>query len=385
MKNFLISFYVTLIFFSIFSTNFVTAQNIQSSNEVILSKNQTIDGDYFASGNNVTISGTVNGDVYTAGGNILIEGTINGDVLATGGNINITGNVTNNIRAAGGQIIISGLVGRNISVVGGNATIANSARVSGSLVTGVGMVTIQSPIEKSINVAAGNAVIASTINGNITAGVGALTLTPNAVVNGDINYWSNQQANIQPGASVSGQVKQNLPPSQPKDREDVSKNFTGFKIAFSLALALSYLLGGLLLVTLFPVYSLNIMQTITDKPLLSFGIGLLITILFPILFILLLLTFFGIPIALILLAIFCILAFFAPIVVFLTIGQKILQRNRRVTLGWSLFLGLVIYILLTFIPIIGGLISIIATMIGIGAILIQQKNIYQTLRSKKVV
>ena len=72
---------------------------------------QVVEGDYFAFGKVVEISGTINGDLYASGGQVVIDGRVNGDVLVAGGRVSISGTVSQDVRAAGGQITIAGSVG----------------------------------------------------------------------------------------------------------------------------------------------------------------------------------------------------------------------------------------------------------------------------------
>lgn len=366
-------------------TSSVYAQDSQK--DIVLPKEETINRDYFATGNNVTVSGTVNGDAYAAGGNVLIEGNINGDILAAGGNVTIRGNIAEDVRVAGGQVIISGPVGGNITVTGGNLTITDSARISGSLVAASGSVNIYAPTGKEANIAAGNLVISNTINGDLTAATGAMTLTSNARVAGNLNYWSSNKANIQPGANVTGQVIQNQPAQPQLDETKATAFLAGAKLLFKLIMLTSYLILGLLLIRFLPIDTQHIAQNIYQNPLKNFGIGLLILILFPILFITLFITGIGIPIAFLLFAVLFILCFFAPVVAAIAIGQKVfdLANRRNVSLYWALVLGLAIYGILTLVPVIGGLVSFIVLALGIGAILTERKNMYQTMRSRKMV
>jgi hypothetical protein len=50
----------------------------------VLRAGQIVQGDYFAFGPHVEISGIVNGDLYAAGGEVLIDGVVNGDVIVAG-------------------------------------------------------------------------------------------------------------------------------------------------------------------------------------------------------------------------------------------------------------------------------------------------------------
>ena len=89
-KVFLLAFLILLA--ATFATSAFAAKNFQRNETVLLSKDDVVEGDYFAAGERVTIAGTVNGDAYVAGGNVIVEGEINGDLIAAGGTVNIRNN-----------------------------------------------------------------------------------------------------------------------------------------------------------------------------------------------------------------------------------------------------------------------------------------------------
>ena len=63
------------------------------SDRAVLRAGQVVQGDYFAFGPHVAISGIVNGDLYAAGGEVLVDGTVNGDVIVAGAKVMVSGTV----------------------------------------------------------------------------------------------------------------------------------------------------------------------------------------------------------------------------------------------------------------------------------------------------
>ncbi len=381
-----------LIYFFTVGLEQVKAQNnFQNGDNVVLTKDQVINTDYFAAGKNVTVSGTVNGDAYVAGGNIIVEGDIKGDLIAAGGNITVRGNVTNNIRAAGGQIIISGKVGRNASLGGGDIVVTDSGKVNGNMVVGGGNVQILGPLEGNLTGGVGQLTIGNTVLGSVNTGVGQLVLAPSAKVGGDINYWSKEKAQVNPGASVSGALVQNIPQNNPAEQERVRENAqkaaAGFATFFSIISFVSALIVGLLLLRFIPIFSLQVADLIMAKPWLTLGVGILTLIVAPILFIVLLITVVGIPLAFLFLAGFLILTYFAKIFAAIFLGNWISRFDTfKKTSIYLLFIGgLVIYYLVGLIPLLGGLVDFVLSTMAIGAIVIQKKTTWTLLNSKKLI
>src|SRR5574341_473619 len=99
----------------------------------------------------------------------------------------------------------------------------------------------------------------------------------------------------------------------------------------------------------------------------------------PISFIIIFSTVVGIPLALILLASYLITIYLARIYVVFWTGVTIFERlGKKVHEGWALVVGLIIYFMLTLIPIIGGIITFFVLLFGLGAAILTKKELYQT-------
>ena len=375
---------IVFLIFPLIAGGAYAAKNLQRSETVLIPKGEVVDGDYFAAGERVTIAGTVNGDAYVAGGNVVVEGEINGDLITAGGNVNVRGKVTQDVRAGGGQVTVSGDIGGNVTLVGGSLEIADSAKITGSLVSAGGNLAVFAPIGKGATFGAGNATIGNLINGDVTAGVGELALTPNAKVAGDLNYWSDRGANIQQGAEVSGKTTHNFPPK--KEKQESRKALGGVLGFFKIVSFLAALVIGVILIKLAPQFTKITADTIVKKPVASLGIGLLTLIITPIVILIAAITVIGIPIALILLVLFLITMYFAKIFVSVAIGRKIVEVINQKAGDYAIFiLGLLVYTILTLIPVIGVIVGILVLLAGVGAIVMTKKNVYKQLRSKKII
>lgn len=245
-----------LLVLSFFATPFSSFAQEQST--TTLSANQTVDGPYFAANDRVIISGSVNGDIYAAGGELTFDGTAGNDLLIAGGNVTISGNVEGDIRVGGGNVIFSGAtVNGNVTIAGGSITIDPSSSINSSLVVMGGNIQVSGPVAGSVTVLGGNVVIASDIGGEVWApGVGALRLANNASINGDLTYVSSEKVLMSDGATVSGVVKQQLPPQKPeRAAEGIAAGLAGIAIFFLLADFLVSLIFGLLFIYFLPNFT----------------------------------------------------------------------------------------------------------------------------------
>ena len=381
-KPFIFLSAISLLFF--FSVGIVKAE---TQKVVTLGADQVINKDYFATGEVVEISGTVNGDVYAAGGEVRVDGIINGDLLVGGGVVNISGKVSQDVRVGGGQVAITGTIGRNLTIVAGNVEITNSAKIIGNLVAGAGNINLRAPIGGDVTVGAGNLVISSNITGDLEAGVGTMRLTSTAKVGGDITYWSEETASIDDAAKITGDTTQKEPPEafksiDPTDQKALQRNLFGLtvgaKLFGKLISFISLLIVGLLIIRFCPKFMKTTTSTIKVKPWASIGLGFVVLVTTPIAIIVLLVTLVGIPLGLFLLAAYLAFLYLAKIFVAYWAGSAILEKTgKKAGNGWILTLGLIIYMAITLLPRIGGLITFIVTLIGLGSLLITKKQIHK--------
>lgn len=379
-----------LLLFALFALP-VSAFAQESSREervVTLDKSQTINHDYFAAGDQVTLNGTVNGDAYVAGGKVDINGTVNGDLLVAGGQVTIRGDIKQNIRGAGGNVTILGTVGRNVTLVGGNLTIEPNAKVTGNAVLAGGNIDVLSQV-KDLTIGGGNVQIANNVLGNVVAGVGKLTIGDGANIAGNLNYWSEDKAAIASGATISGETKFHETKEVAQARRSSAKAIgalAGLGIFFTVVSFLSSVVIGAFILSIFPVYSQRITNQLTSNPGMSILVGLAALIFTPVLVVVLMITLIGFPIALITLFAYFLVLYFSKIFVAMAIGAYAAKIAKfRLTAIWLFVLGLALYYLLGFIPVIGFLVKALTALAGMGAIIIQKKYYLETLRTKKII
>lgn len=351
---------------------------------VTLGSDEIVNEDYFAFGDTVEINGTVNGDVYVAAKKVLIEGKINGDLLAAAGSVNISGNVLQDARIAAGKITITGNIQRNITIAGGSVELLDQGSVKGSVLAFGGDVLISAPVGSNVKVTAGELLISSSIDGNVEATAGDIRLTSKAKINGDFLYQSDEKASIDPGAVISGTVtKKDVPQFFEISPKKVYGIFFGTYIVTALINFGATLLIGLLLLYFYPAFMMRTANLLRAKTLSSLGVGFLAFILTPVLIILLMFTILGIPLAFIIAGIYIIYLYISRVFVIFWLGHSFVNRkSRTMRTGWSFLAGLIIFSLLTLIPVIGGIINFLSTVIGLGVLLFAKKELYAHLRQQ---
>lgn len=392
MKKF-IAVLLSIFTLTLLSVGIVSAQESKAVKKIVtLEKDQIIDRDYFAVAEEVKIYGTVNGDVYAAGGKVLVEGAINGSLLVAAGEIEISGTVSENVRVVGGQVMISGEIGRSLTVGAGNVEITDSAKIGRTLVAGAGNVELSGPVEGDMKIGASNLVISSKVQGNIDTGVGTLKLEPGAEINGDFTYWSDTEAEIDKEATVTGMVVKNQPPTQFSKPDFKEAGEALRKVGRTISAVtkvigfLSSLLIGLLLIRFFPKCMEKKTKIITNNIGKTLGVGFAALVLTPIVFILLLFTAIGIPLAFFILFAYLAFLYTSKIIIAFWLGLQTFEKIGQESKNWqALILGLLIYSFITMIPRIGGLASFASLVIGLGAIILGIKDTYTAGKKKNII
>lgn len=339
-----------------------------------LPQGETVEGPGFFAGDHVRVDGTVNGTAFVAGSNVEVNGTINGDLFVAGQNLIITGEVTGNIYSAGMNIRMEGEVGQDAFLAGQTLTVVEEATLARDLFMAGNSLLMEGDVQRHMYGAGESIALAGTIGGDATFGVNDLTLEETAVINGDLTYESEREADIAAGATVAGETDFRRVERQRDNRMPMSweQNLTARIFGF-LWSVLSALLVWFLVKMWRPVWWERTARPLLERPLPAIGIGLLALLLTPLLFILLMITVIGIPLGFILLAVFSILLYLAKIIVAVALAMWVDGRTRwteRQRGGWLVLLMLVVLGLLGMIPVINFFVGFLVVIAGLGAFIL---------------
>jgi len=369
MRYILNAFFCVALFFSCALYAEKKASQKSEVDVVILPFGTVHEGDYFVSGDSVEISGTVTGDLYVFASQLFIDGIVKGDALVSGGSIDISGEIAQNLRAVCGQIMFSGTVGRNAAIAAGNATFTSSGNIQGNLVCSAGNIDLGSTIGNDVRLFASNARVSNTITHNLQGVLGQLRLTSKAKVGGNVTYSSNQDAYIDAGASIGGQVVHH--PSFVKkifEGSWINAILLGSHIATFLMNFFYTLAVGAILLRFFPDTVSATLAVMHKKPGKAFIFGVFLMVVLPIISLLLLMTVLGVPFALTLLALNIIGFYSAKVYSVMWASNKLLKKvGLKENRFWTFFFGLVIYFGVAAIPFFGKGFALVAMLFGLGA------------------
>jgi len=321
----------------------------------------------YAAGPQVNVDASPAKDAVVAGGVVTINGNTADDLTAVGGNVTASGNVGGSARLAGGTVVVQGAIGEDLAVAGGNVYVSDKAAINGDVLFGGGAISIDAPVHGSLKLSSTAAYINSTIDGNVEFRGKNLQLGPSANIRGSLTYFSPEPYDRDANAQVAGAINYNQ--TQPRN---FGRGFAGFLALGFFIKLISLILAGLLLVWVLR----RRYEALTVETRHSFwknaGYGLIFTIVTPIIALILLFTFVGIYIALMLMALYALVLLFAWIVGATSFGLwalKAMNRGKMPAFRYgSVALAVLISTVLAGIPILGLIFGIVLTLAGVGSI-----------------
>ncbi len=346
------------------------AESSPESSIVVLPAGARHEGDYFAFGSTIEISGSVTGDVYLMGSQIVVDGEIGGDVLALGGSVDISGTVAHNIRIVAGQATLSGQVGGNATLVAGNVQLVPSGSIQGNLVLTAGNVDLASSIGGDATMIASSLRISSMIKHSVQAFIGHMRLTSKAVIGGNLVYDSDKKASIEPLAQVHGEIIYH-----PSFIKEIFRGkllhvlMIGSKIAGVLMNFLYTLVVGLIWLRLYPQNLERALSALSHKPWKALACGVMLIVLLPLASLIFLMSILGAPFALTLLALNVIGFYTAKVITIFWVSNRLFKKiGLRPNTVTTFCLGLICYFAVTAIPFFGPFLAFFAMLFGLGAV-----------------
>lgn len=321
--------------------------------------------DVVATGSMATIMDSVAGDAIVASGDGSFGGVAGGDYLGAGGRQAITGRIHGSLRAVGGEIHVAAAVDRNVSIAGGGIELDSAAVVARNAYLFGGNVTLNGTVRGSLAAYGGAIVLNGVVGGDVDLGAGSLRIGPHAQIAGNLTYRVRSgQARIDPAARITGKVTA-LPVT----------NRWGW---WHLLWIFGFLVLGALTVAFLPRFMAEAAEILPLRPGRSALVGVGWLVIVPIAVCVAAITIIGLPLALLMTAIYVALIFVGSIPFSIWLGQLLLssraRKGREGALINFLFGG---FLLLVFgiVPIVGGWLSLVAVILGLGTILLNAEAV----------
>jgi cytoskeletal protein CcmA (bactofilin family) len=354
----------------------VLAADLRSGDTITVASGEVVDDDLYVAGSTVIIDGTVNGELWAFGSTVTINGEVKGSMVAIGQTVNVNGSVGHAARLVAETLNVSGDIMGDLIFFASEANIASKAKIGGDSLFFAENVHIDGAVERDIKGSANEVTLTNEVGRDVELNVENLTLTSAANVQGNLTYTSENEADIQSGATVSGKTTHNIPEAkEPGPFSGIGGKILGFFMA---------LVTGLFIILIAPRRSASAADAIRNKPWISLGWGAVILFATPIAAIVVCATVIGIPVGLIALVLYAIAIYISQVFVGLFLGRWIIGRFRAVEskaiMIGALASGLVIITLLGLIPYLGFWIGLAVALFGLGAVLVSETTLRNEVR-----
>lgn len=334
----------------------------RETGNLVIPAGETVKEDLYAFGGDIRILGNVDGDLIVGAGRVTVAGNVSQDLIVLGGEVILTGTVSDDLRVAGGTVKIDGTVGDAVNIAAGTVIFTSKARIGGDIAGLGSTIEFDGQAAKGLNLVGGTVTIFGRVDGNVNVSANSLRLADTAEIRGNLSAKTQQKVLRADGARILGKfTEKRIESAQPLLSRVVS-------ILISL---IGLTIVGLILLWLLGSRSADLVRA-SMCFWKSLGVGTLILVVAPAAVIISMLTIVGFPTAVICALLLGISIYFAQIVAGLALGTIILKignLKREVNVFLSFLVGIVVLKLLMALPYVGWLVSLVAILWGLGALL----------------
>jgi cytoskeletal protein CcmA (bactofilin family)/predicted anti-sigma-YlaC factor YlaD len=330
-----------------------------------VSKEETIKGNIYLSGERVHVEGTVDGDVFAAGKDIDIDGHVTGDVITAGRYLRIRGTVDGNVRSCGNTAVISGNLGKNIMWFGDAVTVDATGKVGGTITMFGGTLAIDGHLGRDILFIGEEINVNGEVGGGIQEKGNMLIIGSNAQVDGPVKFEGNKPAEVAPGAKLASPVQFK---QMEKKHEYRDGNYYVWRVIWTAA----FILFGSVLFLLVPGFAGETIGA-AERYGAPIGLGILVFFGVPLAALIACITVVGLPLGILTFGLWMLMLCCAEIVVGTVIGNLILGKATdtwgmigRMALGFVIVR--IVYTPLAQVHVLGLLAALGIWMWGMGAI-----------------
>ena len=314
--------------------------------------------DNFIANDNVKLKKSFNHSTFIAGNKVEVSSEIEGINFTACNDITMH-NKQDYLFAAGNNIHLEEVTSKDTFVAGSSITITDSS--IRDLYAAASKVRIDSNIEGNVYIGANSVIINKEINGNVHIAAEEIRIGKNASIKGTLSYPEDAKISIAKEENIK-KIKTYKANTKEKEKTIVSK------ITDKVYSTLSLLVIGILLLIVLPKF----FDTIGKKKENELGKNILIGFLgligIPLFSLLTIISIIGLPLGIISFVLYIIFIYLSIIPSSYYFGKLLIKdkiENNYLILTISLFA----ISLLELIPILGGFVSLICTITGLGLML----------------
>ncbi len=350
----------------------VFASTIEAGKSIYIPSNQTLSGNTYLAGGEVTVSSQAPKDLVASGGRVIVNAPVWGDALLAGGTVDILDTVAGDVRVAGGQVSISAPIGGDLIVLGGAVTVNSGAPVSGDVVVVGGSITLNASVAGSVRTYGGEVMIDASIKGPVIMQVAnQVSFGPNTKLSGSLAYVAPKEAHVAEGADLGGSInfmRRDVPGAGDADE------FAGVVLSTIGVIVLikfvSLLLAALVVTLTFKNYSLELARNAYRSFWKSAGVGFMVLVVGPVAALMFAISLVGLYLSFIIWALYGFVLLVAGIYACIFTGSllaRLIRKEVRVSWKWTV-LGTVVFTIISFIPVVGWIVVFLVFLASLGVV-----------------
>ncbi|HMP77341.1 MAG TPA: hypothetical protein PKE12_13685 [Kiritimatiellia bacterium] len=345
------------------------AIDFSSAAEFHLQEDATLEHQLVINAAQVDLKGRVLDDVFLLAQRATLSGEADGAVWMLGGELHAPGRVNGHLRAIAQNLSISGRLDRDLSALASVMRVATNALVEGRLDAIAEQVSLEGRFGGRVRILARSATIGGTYAEDVRVIAEDIVVLPGTRIAGNLVYTSNKELFLDRSVLLGGELARSAREAPPA--RDLAAHLQG--AALHGAKAMAALVAGLVFLALFPGYAGRATRHLQRSSFRCSLTGLAGLIFLPLAAILLMVTLVGLPLGLIVAAAWGSLLYLAKVIVALAVGSMLLRRSgpqRFPHVALALLTGLAALYTATFIPVIGGALSLVVGILGLGGLLL---------------
>ena len=349
--------------------------------DLIIEAGEKLSDTLLFTGESLVINGTVEGDVIAFGRRVVIDGEVLGNLIVFAESVSISGSVTGTTISAGESVDVNDArLGGDIWSAGERVKLDRLTRVIGNGMLAGERVTVDGAIGRDLLTATETVELSGTVGEDMMAYAGEVKLMANASVAGNLAVHARSEKALKQSetATVKGDIS-----FHSRDIENRSENrFTSMKFYLLQVLRIAAaLLVGYGLLMLFPAMRDVILEG-GLAGLATAGVGLVALVSVPLMMVILAFTVIGLPLSMIGFFGWLIALYIAKILAAWVIGNLVIntQDEDQEPVFLPLLVGLGIVMIVINLPWIGGFISLVLSLLGLGMLVQWTLRNYQAAR-----
>jgi hypothetical protein len=334
----------------------------------------TPDNAYLA-GTSVTVSTALPADLAAIGGTVTTYSPIGGDALVAGGTVDLEQPVVGDVRAVGARVTVASTTGGDVVVAGAQVNVSGTARdmrIAGA------SVQVTGGAHGPVVIYGADVLLSGTYDGDVDIFASdRFTLGENTHIHGVLRYNAPTQVDVPASSVVDGGATYTGSPSYvPTNAEAKKFALAGVGIFYAVR-ALAVMIAAALLAGVFPAFTLAFTERAYARRLPRAALFVLLGFAFivatPIFIILMLVSFVGAALALLLFSMYTLLISLAYLYIGILAGGLLRRATRRKSLAqgvsWKYaLLGMLVFFIVSSIPFIGWMIALLALCFSLGTL-----------------